>query len=51
MANEFEGQFECISENSEQYKTFSIPIKKKIVKVDKERNEAVESIIQNKDYW
>ena len=30
LANEFEGQFECLGENTEKYKTFSIPIKKKL---------------------
>ena len=28
LANEFKGQFECLGENKEKYKTFSIPIKK-----------------------
>ena len=28
MAEEFEGQFECLVENTEKYKTFSVPIKK-----------------------
>ena len=37
MANAFDGHFECIGENSEKYKTFSIPIKKKLI--DKEGNE------------
>ena len=30
LAKEFEGQFECIGENKEMYKTFSVPIKRKI---------------------
>ena len=30
LANEFEGQFECLGENKEKYKTFSVPIKKEI---------------------
>ena len=28
LANEFEGEFECIGENKEKQKTFSVPIKK-----------------------
>ena len=31
-ANEFEEQFECLGENSEKYKTFSITIEKWITK-------------------
>ena len=30
LANEFEGNFECLVENTEKYITFSVPIKKKI---------------------
>ena len=30
MAKEFEGNFECLGENTEKYITFSVPIKKKI---------------------
>ena len=30
IANEFEAQFECLGENKEKYKTFSVPIKKEI---------------------
>ena len=29
LANEFEGQFECLGENTEKYKTFSVPIEKR----------------------
>ena len=32
LANEFEGQFECLGENIEKYKTFSIPIEKRSYK-------------------
>ena len=28
LAEEFEGQFECLGENTEKYKTFSVPINK-----------------------
>ena len=30
LAKEFEGQFECLGENSEKYITFSVPIKKEV---------------------
>ena len=30
LANEFDGNFECLGENTERYITFSVPIKKKI---------------------
>ena len=35
LAEEFEGQFECLGENTEKYITFSVPIKKEITKKDK----------------
>ena len=38
LANKFYGQFECIGENNEKYKNFSIPIKKEVVEIDKEGN-------------
>ena len=30
LASEFDGNFECLGENTEKYKTFSVPIKKSI---------------------
>ena len=35
LAEEFEGEFECLGENTEKYITFSVPIKKEITKKDK----------------
>ena len=35
LAEEFEGEFECLGENMEKYITFSVPIKKEITKKDK----------------
>ena len=40
----YEGQFECIGENKEKDKTFFVPIKKKIIKIDKDGKETVETI-------
>ena len=41
LAKELEGQFECLGENTEKYKTFSVPIEKEI---DKDGNESVVTI-------
>ena len=30
LAKEFDGQFECLGENSEKYITFSVPISKEL---------------------
>ena len=41
LANEFDRQFEeCLGENKEKYKTFSVPIKKEITKIDKDGNKS-----------
>ena len=32
LANEFDGKFECLRENTEKYKKFSIPIEKEVKK-------------------
>ena len=44
LANEYKGQFECLGENSERYKTLSIPIGKEVTKIDKVGNESVLTI-------
>ena len=44
LANEFEGKFDCLGENTEKYKTFSIPIEKDATKTDKDGNESVVTI-------
>ena len=44
LANEFEGQFECLGENTEKYKTFSDLIEKEVIKIDKDGNESVVTI-------
>ena len=36
LAKEFEGNFECVDENTEKHITFSVPIKKKIDNKDLE---------------
>ena len=45
LANDFEGGFECFGENKEKYKTFSVSVKKRIIKIDKEGNESVKTIL------
>ena len=44
LAEEFEGEFECLGENTEKYITFSVPIKKKITKIDKDGNDKIMKI-------
>ena len=41
LANEFKGQLECLGENTEKYKTFSVSTEKEIRKVDKDGNEDI----------
>ena len=41
LAEEFEGEFECLGGNTEKYITFSVPIKRKIIKKDKNGNDKV----------
>ena len=45
LANRLEqGKFDCLGENTEKYKTFSIPIEREVTKVDKCGNESVVTI-------
>ena len=44
LANEFEGNFECLGENTEKLKKFSVPIEKKIQQVDRDGNENIVTI-------
>ena len=44
LAKELEEQFEFIGENKEKYRTFSVPVKTEIIKIDKDGNETVETI-------
>ena len=41
LAKEFEGQFECLVENKEKYKTFSVSTEKEVTNIDKVCNESV----------
>ena len=44
LANEFGGQFECLGENTETYKAFSVPIEKDVTKIYEDGNESVVTI-------
>ena len=44
LVEEFEGEFECLGENTEKYITFSVPIKKEITKKDKDGNDKTRKI-------
>ena len=44
LAKEFEGEFECLGENTEKYITFSVPIKKEITKKYKDGNDKTTKI-------
>ena len=41
LAKESEGQFECVGENTEKNKTFSVPIEQEVTSIDKDGNESV----------
>ena len=44
LAEEFEGEFECLGENTKKYITFSVPIKKETTKKDKNGNDKITKI-------
>ena len=44
LANEFEGQFKCLGENTEKNKPFSVPIKKEVNDISKGGNQIVFTI-------
>ena len=44
LAEEFEGEFECLGENTENCITFSVPIKKEIARKDKNGNDKITKI-------
>ena len=50
LAEEFEGEFECLGENTEKNLTFSVPIKKKTTKRIRMVMINYKNIIQNKVY-
>ena len=44
LAEEFEGEFDCLGENTEKYITFSVPIEKEITKKDRDGNDKITKI-------
>ena len=44
LANEFEGKFGCLGENTEKYKTFFVPIEKEVTKINKDGSKSVVTI-------
>ena len=44
LANKFKGQFDYVGENKEKYKTFSVPVKKDFIKMNKVGNKNGETI-------
>ena len=44
LTDEFEGEFECLGENTEKYITFSIPIKKETTKKDNDGSDKITKI-------
>ena len=47
LAEEFEGEFECLGKNTEKYITFSVPIKKETTKKEKNGNDKITKISYN----
>ena len=45
LPEEFEGEFECLGENTEKYITFAVPIKKETIKKDKNGNDKITKIL------
>ena len=41
LAKEFEGELECLGENTEKYITFSVPTKKQTTKKNKNGNDKI----------
>ena len=44
LANKVEGKFECLGENTKNYKTLSVQIEKQVIKIDKDANESILNI-------
>ena len=44
ITNEFDRQIKCLGENKEKYKIFYVSIKKKIIRIDKDGKERIETV-------
>ena len=50
LAEEFKGQFTCLGVNTEKYISFSVPIEKEVLKIDKKGKEITETISYNSQF-
>ena len=44
LAEEFKKQFTCLGENTEKYITFTVPIEKEVIRIDKNGEEITKNI-------
>ena len=44
LANQFEGKFKCLRENTEKCKAFPVPIEKEVTNIDKDHGESVVTV-------
>ena len=44
LAKQFKGEINCLGENTEKYKTFSVPITKQVKRIDKNGEEITKTI-------
>ena len=51
LADEFDGELECLGENTEKYITFSVKVNKKIMKRDKDDGEKIANIPYRQKYF
>ena len=48
LAGEFKKQFTCLGENTEKYITFTVPIERKVTRIDKNGEEITKNILHMK---
>ena len=51
LEEEFDGQFNCLGENTEKYITFTVPTEKEVIKVDKNGEKLKKNITLITIYW
>ena len=49
LAEELEGQFTCLGENSEKYFTFTVPIEKENTRIDKNGKDFTKQYLTDSD--
>ena len=45
------GEFNCLGENIDKYKTFSVSIKKEVKRIDKNGKEITQNYRNYRNYW